>query len=149
MIYKHRFIKRIPKCFLINLCKEVIGDPEHRHTYHKSFTKRDEYWKQYDFNDSHQKILIDKLVVSSKIKVVRIRHVVLHQIHLSVETHRDEICKSTVLIPVKFCKSITFYDEDRSINFEHGCYYVFNDFELHGLEVPRYSNNLIISIDFE
>ena len=149
MIYKHRFIKRIPKCFLINLCKNVIEDSSDRQVYHKSIIERDAYWKQYNFNESQQNMLMDKLKDTSRIRVAKIRHVILHQIHSNIESHRDEICKSSVLIPVKFCKSIMFYDENRSINFEYGCYYVFNDFELHGLDVPRYSNNLIISIDFE
>ena len=78
---------------------------------------------------------------------IKLKNIIAHVISGDVPNHADRMSKGVYLIPLKFCKSIYFYEDYKEKHFSNDSYIKFNDFNQHGVGVPYYSHNIIISID--
>jgi hypothetical protein len=137
MIRKCKLKKRIPTTKLLDMCFRDISE-----THRKFITGQD--WHQ-ETNSSDE--LFDLISPILGVDKNTLNSGVFHFINSNVQAHKDQICKTVYLIPLKYTSTCTFYDYNRELQFEPGYFFKFNDHEMHGVYNPFNANIILLSID--
>ena len=137
MIRKYKLKKRIPTTKLLDICFRDISE------HHKKFISGEDWYQETNSSDELFDLIAPVLGVNKNV----LNNGVFHFITSDVQAHKDQICKTVYLIPLKYTKTCTFYDYDRELHFEPGSFFKFNDHEMHGVDNPFNANIILLSID--
>lgn len=104
------------------------------------------YWEQYS-NWRHSNELANICANLLGINPYKINNCMLHVISDHIPIHRDNMSTGVYVLPLQFTKTVEFYDEDRTVQFEKGFAYKFNDWKFHGISNPNSSKIILVTID--
>jgi hypothetical protein len=101
-------------------------------------------WHQFNEPDNNVRVICSQLlgfnVTADKFDCI------LHIGDTNVCTHKDNISASVYLIPLRFTKTMLFYEEDQGKFFKKGYGIRFNDYNNHGIINNSHGKFLIISV---
>lgn len=140
-----KFKKRLPRKRILEILREYDDYNDLYFDHAKSWIQIETYERtdQPDLYKELKNILAECLGVDPN----KLKNIIAHVITNNVPNHKDNMSKGVYLIPLKFCKSIYFYEDYKEKCFSNDFYIKFNDWNQHGVGVPYYSHNIIISID--
>lgn len=61
----------------------------------------------------------------------------------TINSHRDEVAKRCILIPIKCSKNTILWEENKEVILKVNTLYTFNNFNSHGLETQKYNAKTI------